>query len=159
MNNCNRWHLDKWWTFPMNLIFTGFNGRHRDLGQLWKIEGLGKIIRDTLGPQGCASVWMCFFSCYSNTNFYQLSFHEYVKYCICTMASRYFCLVLMTLIFSFVHSFIHSLGKRAPPKHKALIFKIFRVCFQRVYNLEGEIKHPSDIHEYLIYNEKYIGKE
>lgn len=29
MKGCNKWHLDKWWTFPINLIFAGFNDKHR----------------------------------------------------------------------------------------------------------------------------------
>lgn len=105
---------------------------------------------------------MCFSSCNSDIICYlivRFLFKNMWNMASIHMALRSFCLALMTLlVFSFVHSFIHSnLGEHLlSPRHWE--FKRSRVCFQRVYNLEGEIKLHSDTHEYVIRNEQYAGK-
>lgn len=30
-NSCRKRHLDKWWTFPLNLVFIRFNDKHREI--------------------------------------------------------------------------------------------------------------------------------
>lgn len=86
------------------------------------------------------------------------SFYEYVKYCIYTHGSKILLSGPCDSSYVFIHSFIHSnLGEHLlSPRHWE--FKRSRVCFQRVYNLEGEIKLHSDTREYMIRNEQYAGK-
>lgn len=33
-NSCRKRHSDKWWTFPLNLVFIRFNDKQRDFIKL-----------------------------------------------------------------------------------------------------------------------------